>query len=163
MKNLIPTPRLDRIFALGLIGLFLTPICSADSSKHWNNLQKVAKPSHEGIHAELKSTHTFLSFGGRSTCIPKNCVLNLPESLATRVTAEPKFEIVDWFEFLNVNFSWIGSYPVTWEQVTGRQTLTDETLKNLSKSSTLMIATYRRNPISVPPLQDLEEVATNNQ
>ena len=162
MKNLTLTSPLGRILTLGLTSLFLTPVCSADSPQHWSSLEKTEKPSHEGINAKLKNGYVFLSFAGRSTCIPKTCVLNLPEELATRVSSQPQFKVVDWNEFLNTNFSWISSYPVTWEQVTGREALTDAALKNLSEAPSLMIATYRKNPISVLPPKELEKVATAN-
>lgn len=150
------------ILTFGLASLFQTSICSAETV-HWNDLKKTAKPSNEGVHARLNASYVYLSFNGSSTCIPKTSLLNLPESLSSRITDKPQFKVIPWNKFLNANFAWIRSYPVKWEQVTGKQALTDEALKGFSESPSLMIATYTKSPVSVLPPKDAHKVATNTQ
>ncbi len=128
--------------------LLLTPVASAEAKQSWSQLTKVAKPTHEGIQAKLKDSYLYLNFDGRSTCVPKESLLNLTAKMKERVSPQPRFQIVSWNEFMRANYSWIRNYPVTWEQVSGKAPLSESAIENLQKSDSLMIATYLKIPIS---------------
>lgn len=107
----------------------------------------------------ILSQSDFITFNGVATLVPKRAILHVPEGLKSRLTLPPGTPIQSWADFFAVNRGWITTVEVTRVQAEGNEPLTPETLDRISKSKSLVVATYRGGPISVLPLK-VETVAT---
>lgn len=88
------------------------------------------------------------------TILPKRCILFTPEKLATRVTTTRTKGFVVWPTFYLRNSSWIHTYEVTIEEAKGLKPIDSARIKRLQQLGKIIVAVYKRNPISVLPLKE---------
>jgi len=104
-----------------------------------------------------------LSYNGYATLVPKRAIIHLPGSLGSRLGLGKGDKIQGWQEFYLSNRGWISTVEVTPKQAEGKEPLSEETLKTMGESSSIIVATYQGEPISVLPVQAAQtEGATSN-
>ena len=103
---------------------------------------------------DLIATSDFLSFQGMSTLIPKRSIIHIPKNYKSRIQFERGSNLVIWPTFFRSNRGWIKAMEVTREQAQGKEPFDEKVAENLSKSSMLVVATYKGGPISVLPYKD---------
>jgi hypothetical protein len=104
-----------------------------------------------------------LSYNGYATLVPKRAIIHLPGSLGSRLGLDKSDKIQGWQEFYLNNRGWISTVEVTPKQAEGKEPLSEETLKTMGESSSIIVATYQGEPISVLPVQAAQtEGATSN-
>lgn len=108
----------------------------------------------------LLARSEFLSFNGLATMVPKGAVLNVPSYLATRLKLASGTRIINWNVFYPRNRSWITTVEVTRSQAEGNEPIAEATLKSISESKLVVIATMQGGPISVlPPKEPVDPAA----
>ncbi len=110
-------------------------------------------PSKAATPGNIVDESDFLSFNGRSTLVPKGAILHIPPALKDRIKFTPGNPLLPWGDFFAVNRAWITTVEVSRIQAEGNQALAEETTKSISKSTSLIVATYKTGPISVLPLK----------
>ncbi len=114
-----------------------------------------ATPVHQPV--DIVDNSDIISFNGLTTLVPKRAILTIPESVQNRIGKHtPGHRIVAWKEFLHANRGWITTMEVSRAQAEGRQPFNEIATERISKSSSLMVATYQGGPISVLPLREPE-------
>lgn len=88
---------------------------------------------------------------GEHTVVPMRSIIYLPSKDKDKVVNEPSGKFRFWPRFLPKNQSWIMTYEITLDQAKGLKPIPEEKLKEFAKINRTVIATYRRNPISVRP------------
>lgn len=106
---------------------------------------------------DIIKTSDFLSFGGKTTLVPKRSVIHVPKSMASRMQFEKGSQIVVWPTFFAANRGWITTLEVTREQAEGKVPFDEKVADNIRKSSNVVVATYKGGPISVLPPKVPEE------
>jgi hypothetical protein len=117
-------------------------------------------PSKLNVSESIVSQSDFLSFAGRATIVPKRAILHIPANMADRVKLQPGSQIQTWAEFYAMNRGWITTVEVTRIQAGGNEALAEELTERISKSSNLIVATFKSGPISVLPLKVPHPVQT---
>jgi hypothetical protein len=134
---------------------------AAATSAQQVTLQK--DPSKANKPASLLSRSEVLNYNGFATLVPKRAIVHLPESLKSRTGLGKNDKIQGWQEFYLNNRGWITTLEVSQKQAEGKEPFSEETLKMMGKSSSIIVATYQGGPISVLPLQTVRaEGSTSN-
>jgi hypothetical protein len=110
-------------------------------------------PSKVNKPAGLLAQSEVLNYGGFATLVPKRAILHLPKALQTRTGLGSDDKIQGWQEFYLNNRGWISTMEVSRKQAQGKEPLSEESLKIIGESSSIIVATCYGNPISVLPLQ----------
>lgn len=122
---------------------------------------KGVDPSVVNKPKSLIADSDILCFNGMATLVPKRAVLQIPKNLAGRLKYIPGSKLLSWADFYAVNRGWITTVEVSRVQAEGNSPLGEETQKQMTKSSNLIVATYQAGPISVlPPKVSAEKTAT---
>ncbi len=122
---------------------------------------KGADPSVVNAPKDLISDSDILCFNGMATLVPKGAVMQIPKNFEVRLKYIPGSKLLSWSEFYAVNRGWITTVEVSRVQAEGNSPIADDTKKQMSKSSNLIVATYQAGPISVlPPKVPVEKTAT---
>ncbi|MDG1358764.1 MAG: hypothetical protein P8P36_11285 [Akkermansiaceae bacterium] len=87
-------------------------------------------------------------------------IIYQPEKNKEKVTDTPSGKFRFWPDFLPRNRDWLLTFEVTLDQARGNKPIPDIKLKEFAKISRTVIATYRRNPISVRPYVKPSETDT---
>jgi hypothetical protein len=117
-------------------------------------------PSTVNPPKNLVSDSDTLCFNGNVTLVPKGAVLQLPKNLADRLKYQPGAKLMSWADFYAINRAWITTQEVSLGQAEGTLPFTEESQKQMLKTGNLVVATYRRGPISVlPPKVSVEAAA----
>lgn len=106
---------------------------------------------------DLISQSDLISFNGLATLVPKRAILQIPKSFADRIHFVEGSQIVAWSEFLTSNRGWISTLEISRVQAEGNAPLSEETNKQLSQCTNLVVCTYKGGPISMLPLKVLAE------
>jgi len=110
-------------------------------------------PSKVNKPVSLLARSEVLNFGGFATLVPKRAILHLPKALQTRTGLGPDDKIQGWQEFYLNNRGWISTMEVTRKQAEGKEPFSEESLKTMAESSSIIVATCYGDPIAVLPLQ----------
>ncbi len=110
-------------------------------------------PSVVNRPSDLISRSEILSFNGIATLLPKRSVLQIPKSLVSRMGLQDGVKIKTWTDFYSVNRNWITTVEVSRAQAEGKLPMAEDTQTQISKSGSVVVATYNGNPISVLPLK----------
>jgi len=121
-----------------------------------NQVEAQKDPTKLNQPADLLETSDFLSFGGMSTLIPKQAVLHVPKNYQNRIKLDRGSKLVIWPEFYRSNRGWIKTVEVTREQAQGVEPFDEKVAEAISKSSIVVIATFKGGPISVLPPKEPE-------
>ncbi len=108
-------------------------------------------PSKVNQPEDLISKSDIISYNGMTTLVPKRAIIQMPESFAQRVGHPDGSRIVSWTEFYAANRGWITTLEVSRAQAAGREPFPKETTVTLSKSTTMVVATFSGGTISVLP------------
>lgn len=100
---------------------------------------------------DILASSDILSFGGLATLVPKQAILCIPAQYQTRIKLAPGSKIVSWSDFYAANRGWIKTMEVSRTQAEGKEPFDEKTAESLSKSSMVVVATYKTGPISVLP------------
>lgn len=87
------------------------------------------------------------------TVVPKGCVLYVPDKFRSRAVVKPHGRFIIWPKFLQRNATWLHQYEVTLDQARGLSPIDPERMKRLKQTGKVVLAVYKRNPISVLPLK----------
>lgn len=102
---------------------------------------------------DLISQSDFISYGGFATLVPKRAILQIPKEFAERIKYVQGSQIVGWSDFLAANKGWITTLEISRAQAEGNAALPEETNKQLSTCTSLVVCTYKGGPISMLPLK----------
>lgn len=111
----------------------------------------------------LLSRAQILCSGGALTLVPKRAVLQYPEKYADRLKPVAGAKVLSFPDFYAANRNWITTFEVSRAQAEGREPLAKDAKASMVKSGSLVIATYRGNPISVLPLEQPEPASAETQ
>lgn len=110
-------------------------------------------------HADSKKSHirssnpylnsTILKSGRYHTLVPKHCVLHLPERHKNRLGKDSSGSYLPWRKFLANNYGWLTTQDVSLEIAKGQEELSEEKLKRFEQNGKVVLATYKKNLISV--------------
>lgn len=111
---------------------------------------KQAKPKSQGTL--YRGAHILVN-RGQHTIIPKGSIIYLPAKDKAKVTETPSGKFTFWPHFIKKNQSWIWLYEITLKQARGLEPIPEHKLKELAKLNRMIVATYKKNPISIlaPP------------
>ena len=98
---------------------------------------------------DLLSQSDILCFGGMATLVPKQAILQIPESYSERLKIESGVKIADWADFLAANRSWITTVEISPMQAEGKEPLAEDTRTMLTECHNLVVTTYQGGPISI--------------
>ncbi len=110
-------------------------------------------PTKASTGGDLISRSDFLSYVGRATLVPKRAILHIPANMADRIKLQPGSKIQNWADFYAMNRSWITTVEVSRAQAEGKESLGEDLLKRIQKSTNVIVATHSAGPISVLPLK----------
>lgn len=106
---------------------------------------------------DLIKDSAIICYRGNLTLVPKRSVLHVPNALKNRLGEQANVKVLRWPDFYNANRGWIRTVEVTRDQAMGLAPMPESTVEALSKSSSVIIATFKSGPISVLPLKEPQE------
>ena len=83
------------------------------------------------------------------TLLPKGSIINLPERHKKRFVSATTGDYVSLKKFIQKNYGWLMTYEVSLDEARGTKTITESKLKSIQQSGKVVIAVYKKNPISV--------------
>ena len=122
----------------------------ADPMRHLTPA-KGADPTLVNQPQDILATSDIICFNGDATLVPKRAIMSMPNNLKDRMKFLPGSKIMGWADFYAKNRGWITTIEVSRAQAEGNKALDEETSKKISKSTSLIVATYQGGPISVLP------------
>ncbi|MBJ07149.1 MAG: hypothetical protein CMO40_08570 [Verrucomicrobiaceae bacterium] len=122
-------------------------------------LKKSAEQSAEAAkrRESLVKRSTIVSGVAGWTIVPRGSVLSTPTRFTKRINGTRNGKLVSWRDFYAKNSSWIRLLPVTIEQATGQNPLTEQYMDSLKNTGLLVVAVCEGGPISVRLPVDGEE------
>ncbi len=115
-----------------------------------------AAPKPESLQS-LESRTDIICYNKMAVRVPKRAIIHVPQKLKERLSIQPDARLESWTTFYAANRGWITPVEISRSQAEGKQPLSEETVKQMSTGSNLMIATYLGLPISVLPPQKVPE------
>ena len=109
---------------------------------------------------DLVSQSDFICVSGMATLVPKHAILKVPAVYEGRTRYQEGSRILNWTEFFAANRNWITVLEITPDQAAGKVPLSEELNTTISKSSNLIVATYKGGPISLLPKKAATETAS---
>lgn len=106
---------------------------------------RVVRPGNESIIAQS----VILTDGTHWTLIPRGSVLHVPAAQAVRVDARPVGKLLNWRDFLSLNYAWISNEEVSLEQAEGIAPLNEQRSAFWAKQDKIIVAVHLGGPISV--------------
>ena len=97
----------------------------------------------------LVARSTIISGASNWTIVPRGSVLSIPTRFKGYVNGQRKGKLVTWRDFYAKNSSWIRLLPVSVEQATGEDPLSEDYMESLKRTGLLVVATCQGGPISV--------------
>ena len=115
------------------------------------NLRKDSEASARAAkrRESLVARSTIVSGASSWTIVPRGAVLSIPSRFQRLVNGQRQGKLVTWHDFHAKNSSWIRLLPVTLEQATGQDPLSEEYIASLKRTGLLVVATCQGGPISV--------------
>jgi hypothetical protein len=123
--------------------------------------QPTSDPAKANKLPSLLATSAYLSHGGVATLVPKRAILHTPPNLASRIGLAKGVELKSWREFYAANRGWITTMEVTQAQAQGKEPFTEEMAKSIENSSSMVVATFAGNLITVYPAPPKEAEASS--
>lgn len=144
-------------FSILAITLFSLTTLHAEPAK---GSDQQAKPKLAHVY---QNAH-ILANRGLHTVVPLRSIIYLPTKDKANLVEIPSGKFRFWPDFLAKNRSWLTTYEVTLDQAKGLKPIPEEKIEELAKINRTVIATYRRNPISVrPPKVDSPDAADSEK
>lgn len=109
---------------------------------------------------DLVSQSDFICVSGVATLVPKHAILKVPAAYERCTTYQQGSRILSWSDFFAANRNWITTVEITPDQAAGKTPLSDELNAFISKSTNLIVATYKGGPISLLPTKIAPETAS---
>jgi hypothetical protein len=134
---------------------------AAESQATPAGTQPASDPSKANKPQSLLAGSDYLSYGGMTTLVPKKAIIHIPQNLASRVGPAQKAELKSWREFYAANRGWITTMEVTRAQAQGKEPFTEEMTKSIANSSSIVVATFSGNLITVYPAPPKEAEASS--
>lgn len=125
--------------------------------------QTAAKEAKKPKLAHVYRNAHILSHGGQHTVVPLRSIIHLPAKDKKKVVELPSGKFRFWPQFFKTNQSWLWTYEVTLEQVKGIKPIPAEKIEEFRKLNRTVIATYRKNPISVRAVKPKTENEAENK
>jgi hypothetical protein len=97
----------------------------------------------------LSDRSIILSDGQTHTFLPPGSILHLPAELRDRVVAKPAGEFLLWPDFLQRHAAWLSAQEVPLEMARGDAQIAARVLAPLAPEKRLVVAVYRKGPISI--------------
>ena len=141
-----------------------TNLAQADSpTGAGENKQPTAgkKPIVKVKHTSLYKNSHIIAYKGQHTIIPKSSILFLPDKLKSRIVEKPTGKFVLWPFFKQSNQSWIWIYEVSLDQAKGKKPLPKGKMEQFQKLNRMVVAQFRRNPVSVLKPKEKEDKNPN--
>jgi len=114
-------------------------------------------PSVKNAPSDFIENSTVISYRGFLTFVPKQALLHVPEKHEPRLEIEKGAKVQTFQQFLARNRGWIRTIEVSREQALGHKPFPEATVEAIKNSSSIVVATYQKGPISVLPPKEPEE------
>jgi len=101
------------------------------------------------FNANPYANSDILVSGRYHTLVPKGSVLSLPDRHKKRFATKPSGDFILLKKFISMNYAWLSTKEVSFEQVKGEKPLSESLQKSIQQSGRVVIATFNKNPISV--------------
>ncbi len=101
------------------------------------------------VSTRLQDRSIILSDGQTYTLLPHGSVLHLPATLRERVVAKPAGEFLLWPAFLERHADWLTAQEVPLAMARGDARIAAQVLAPLATEKRLVVAVYRKGPISI--------------
>jgi len=92
---------------------------------------------------------TILVAGEDHTVVPQGAVISLPPKLTEMVAQKPRGKLLIWPLFIKKHARYITTKEVSWETAKGNDPITEQEEKAFTIGGKVVIAVYKKNPISV--------------
>jgi hypothetical protein len=113
---------------------------------------------------DIISQSDMISFEGMTTLVPKMAIMQIPKAYADRIKYVSGNQIISWADFFALNRGWITNMEISRAQAEGNEPLPEATMKVLSQSGNLIVATFMGGPISkLPSKSPINKNATESQ
>lgn len=134
--------------------LATTLVCAASLRSQVTEGGEQANNSKPKLAHVYQNAH-ILSNRGTHTVVPMHSIIYQPTKNQSKVVEIPSGKFRFWPDFLPQNRDWIHTFEVTLDQAKGKKPIPAAKLEEFAKINRTVIATYRKNPISVrPPKND---------
>jgi hypothetical protein len=117
-------------------------------------------PSITGAPKDIVKESDILSYNGVATLLPKGSVIFVPEILKSRVGWQENAQLVTWSQFFQNNRGWISTMEIDFEQAKGVAPIEEEKATWLGTSTKLVVATFKKGPITMLPPKAPETEST---
>lgn len=97
----------------------------------------------------LQDRSIILSDGHTHTFVPPGSILHLPEALRARVVPKPVGNFLLWPVFLQRHAEWLAAQEVPLAMARGDAKIAAQVLAPLASEKRLVVAVYRKGPISI--------------
>ncbi|GAA5495247.1 hypothetical protein Rhal01_01422 [Rubritalea halochordaticola] len=92
----------------------------------------------------------------KHTVVPEKAILYTPDALKSKISKKPEGEFVKWSSFYKSNYGWLQLLEVSYEQARGLKPIDKDKIENLKRQGKMIIAVYKKNPITVTPYKEKE-------
>ncbi len=99
---------------------------------------------------------------GVHAVVPQGALINIPPKLNAMVVKKPVGKLLRWPDFLEKYSKLLATREVSWETAKGEDPISDKEKKNFSIAGKIVVAVFKKNPITVlepPPKEEVEEEA----
>lgn len=97
----------------------------------------------------LLEMSTVIETAGNYILLPKGAVLWTPPVHQEKIVAKPSGRFIEWMAFLTANRSWITTFEVTPDQISGKLPISTDLTERFRKMNLVVVATFQGNPVSV--------------
>ena len=139
-------------FGNHLRALAISTVCVGSLDAQVLETRSAQSKSQQGLAHVYRQAH-ILCNRETHTVVPLQSIIYQPAKNESKVTRAPSGKFRFWPDFLPKNRDWLMTFEVTLEQAKGVEPISDKKLEEFAKINRTVIATYRRNPISVRPFK----------
>lgn len=122
-----------------------------EQGKEFQPSENTEDPSKKNVVSDIVSQSDILSYAGYTTLVPKHAIVHRPAGFEDRYVFKPGTKVVNWPAFYQANRGWITVIEITRAQAEGNVPLAEEVQEMLRKSTSLVVAVYQGDPISLLP------------
>ena len=112
-------------------------------------LKKETKPAIALKKRDYYAGTTILVSGSEHTVVPEGAVISLPPNMSKMVSEKPQGTLVMWPVFIKKYSPQFATKEVSWETAKGDDPISEKEKKAFTMGGKVVVAVYKKNPISV--------------
>ncbi|SHK27152.1 hypothetical protein SAMN02745181_3540 [Rubritalea squalenifaciens DSM 18772] len=144
--------------SLQLVSLLVIGVSSLTNAEPAQPTQRKKPKIAEKVN--IYKVSAILVSSSKHTVVPEKAILYTPDALKSKVAKKPEGEFVKWSSFYKSNYSWLHLMEVSLEQARGLKPIDKTKIENLQRQGKMIIAVYKKNPITVTPYKEKESEET---